>query len=96
MAGLYDEQDPRSTDDRGRLVRNISLTASSGTQSLITSVDWATFSRTAASFSQLNRIAVCVKEGSEEKAAYMKHAHEHLESLSREREVTLEILDPSQ
>ena len=74
-------------------MQKIELTVSSDTQSLITSVDWATFSRTAASFSQLNRILVCVKEGSEEKAAYMKHAHEHLESLSRERGVELEIQD---
>ena len=74
-------------------MRNISLTLPSSTQSLIMSVDWATFSRTATSFSRLNRIAVRVEEGSEEKAAYMKHAHEHLESLSREREVELEIQD---
>ena len=74
-------------------MRDITLLLHSGTQSLITSVDWVTFSRTAASFPQLNRILVCVKEGSEQKAAYMKNAHEHLESLSREREVELEIRD---
>ena len=60
---------------------------------MITSVDWATFSRTATSFSRLNRIDVYVKEGSEQKAAYMKHAHEHLEALSCGREVELEIQD---
>ena len=74
-------------------MRSIALFLQSGTQSLITSVDWATFSRTAASFPRLDSIDVFVEEGSEEKAAYMKHAHEHLESLSREREVKLDIRD---
>ena len=59
--------------------------------SWITSIDWAAFAVHLASFPELQRIDVVVTRGWKQKAAYMAHVHSHLELLSQERGITLDV-----
>ena len=75
----------------GHVVRRIELRFDRGSRSWISQVDWAAFSRTASAFPLLDRITVVVDDGSEEMDVYMQNAHEHLETLARERGLQLKI-----
>ena len=58
-------------------------------------MDWAAFvTITVTSFPRLQSIDIWIVKESEQEAAYMKHAHNHLELLSQEHGIRLDVREP--
>ena len=61
-------------------------------KSWIVSIDWGAFAAiTVASFPQLESIMILAETGSDHEAAYMEHAHGHLQLLSQEHGINLDV-----
>ena len=102
LEGSDDETDRLSvsaTNDlaepASRLVREIGVQLRGGCpQSWIVSMDWAAFAAVVASFPHIESITVEVNKASEQEEAYKGHVHTHLELLSRERGIKLNVREP--
>ena len=73
-------------------VQTIELRFAPSAKPTIESVDWATFAEAVATLSRLEVFLTRFRHDSEEaRAAYMEHAHEHLDSVLRERGIGVGI-----
>ena len=72
-------------------VEEMTLAVRDGSKEWIAGIDWVAFARTVTSFPRLSRVTIASRAESEERAAYMQHAHPHLESALRKRGVDLVI-----
>ena len=72
-------------------VEEMKLAIREGSKDWIAAIDWAAFARTVTSLPRLSRVTIASRAESEERAAYMQHAHPHLESALRKRGIDLVV-----
>ena len=72
-----------------RAVRSISLVMHACPESWISTINWDSFSRVAATFPHLEFLTAA--PGDDQFAAYMLHAHHHLKSLCQARGIPLGV-----